>query len=104
MQSQLINKAVKDLLDKLVLDLAGYRWDSLCSFSDGKGMTVIELNVWRKDGQEAAGSIAYQLETGDVLRFHYPPIGQNAAEPIVDFLLDMYNLERDMCQANMTLL
>lgn len=102
MDTQLINKAVKDLLDKLVIDVPGYRWDSLCSFSDGRGMTVIELNVWRKDGQETAGRIAYQLETGDVLNFHYPPIGKDAPEPVVDFLLDLYNLERRMFEAGLS--
>jgi hypothetical protein len=99
METQLINKAVKDLLDKLVHDLIGYRWDSLCAFSDGQSMTVIELNIWRKDGQESAGRISYQLETGDVLRYHYPPIGGNAPEPIIDFLLDLYNLEKRISEA-----
>jgi hypothetical protein len=100
MDTKLINKAVKDLLDKLVHDLPGYRWDALCAFSDGQGMTMIELNVWRKDGQETAGRVAYQLETGDVLNYHYPPIGAHAPEPVVDFLLDMYNFERLMVEAN----
>jgi hypothetical protein len=100
MEMTLTNKAVKDLLDKLVRDLPGYRWDSMCAFSDGQGMTVIEVNVWRKDGQETAGRISYHLETGDVLRFHYPPIGQHAPEAVIDFLLDLYNLERKLYEAN----
>lgn len=89
-----INKAVKHLLDKLVEDLPGYRWDSVCSFSDGAGTTMIELNIFRRDGQEAAGHIAYRMETGEVHRFQYLPIKDNAPESIVDFLLDVYNFEK----------
>lgn len=101
MDSQYINKAVKELLDKLVHDLPGYRWDSLCAYSDGQGVTMIELNIFRKDGQEMAGRIAYQLETGEVHRFHYAPIGNHAPEMIVDFLLDVYNFERCMVNAGL---
>lgn len=98
-ESQYINKAVKELLNKLVQDLPGYRWDSLCSYSDGRGTTMIELNIFRRDGQESAGRIAYQLETGEVHRFHYTPIRDHAPETIVDFLLDVYNFEKRMSDA-----
>ena len=103
MEAHYINKAVKDLLDKLVGDLPGYRWDSACAYSDGRSMTMIELNIWRKDGQEAAGGIAYQLETGDVLHFRYPPMGREGPEQIVDFLLDLYNMERKLSDAALRL-
>ena len=93
MEHNFINKAVKELLDKICNHLQGYRWDSLCGFSDGKGLTLIELNLFRKDGQEMAGRIAYQLETGLVLRFYYPAFTGNAPEDILDFLLDVLNLE-----------
>ena len=93
MRAEDINRAVKDLLDKLVADLPGYRWDSLCTSAKEPSLTVIELNIWRKNGQESAGRIAYQLETGLVLHFHYPPIGNNVPEPVLDFLLDLYNFE-----------
>ncbi len=93
MESNFINKAVKDLLDKVCSDLPGYRWDSLCSYSNGRGLTLIELNLFRKDGQEMAGRIAYQLETGEVLRYHYPAFSGDAPTEILDFLLDVMNLE-----------
>jgi hypothetical protein len=96
MDAQYINKAVKELLDKLVRDLPGYRWDSLCTSTDGQGMTIIELNIFRKGGQEVAGRIAYQLETGEVLLFQYAPIRNHAPEMVVDFLLDVYNFEQQL--------
>jgi hypothetical protein len=96
MEAQYRNKVVKELLDKLVVDLPGYRWDSLCAFSDGQGTTMIELNIFRNGGQEVAGRIAYQLETGEVHRFHYRPIRDHAPETIVDFLLDVYNFEKQL--------
>jgi hypothetical protein len=103
MEVNAINKAVKELLDKMVTDLPGYRWDSMCAFSDGMGMTLIELNIFRREGQEAAGRIAYQLETGEVQRFHYTPIKADAPEMIVDFLLDVYNFEKRMSDAGASL-
>lgn len=99
MDSELINKAVRELLNKLVEDLPEYRWDSLCAYSDGLGTTMIELNIFRKNGQETAGKIAYQLETGIVHRFQYKPMRANAPEMIVDFLLDVYNFEKQMSAA-----
>jgi hypothetical protein len=99
METQLINKAVRELLDKLVTDLPGYRWDSFCTSSDGQGVTMIELNIFRKGGQEVAGRIAYRLETGEVQRFQYAPIRDHAPEMIVDFLLDVYNFEKQMFDA-----
>jgi hypothetical protein len=98
MDAQFINKAVRDLLNQLVRELPGYRWDALCAFRDGKGKTVMELNVWRNDGQERAGHITYQMETGEVLAYHYPPLGKGAPEPVLDFLLDLYNMERRLSE------
>jgi hypothetical protein len=103
MEAHYINKAVKELLDKLVHDLPGYRWDSLCSYNDGQGVTLIELNIFRRDGQETAGRIAYQLETGEVFRFHYAPIRDHAPESILDFLLDVYNFEKRMSDSKASL-
>lgn len=94
MEMVFVNKAVKEVLDKICSELNGYRWDSLCAFSDGKGITLIELNLYRKDGQELAGRIVYQLESGEVLRFHYPAFSGHAPEEILDFLLDVFNLEQ----------
>lgn len=96
MENNFVNKAVKELLDKICKDLKGYRWDSLCAYSNGKGLTLIELNLFRKDGQEMAGKITYQLETGEVLRFVYPAFQGQAPSEILDFLLDVLNLENQI--------
>jgi hypothetical protein len=87
------NKAVKELLDKLVQDVPGRRWESLVTFSDGKGVTVIELNIYRRDGQEKAGRISFRLESGEVLNAHYPGFEGDYPETVVDLLLDVVNLE-----------
>lgn len=93
-EQPIINKAVKELLDKLVREHEGYRWESMCSFSDGKGTTYIEVNVYREKGSERLGRIAYHLETGQVLNFRYNGYGDKGPESIVDLLLDITNLER----------
>ena len=89
----IINKAVKELLDKMVREIPGRRWESMVTFSDGKGTTVIELNVYRGGGQEKAGRIAYQLENGEVLEARYPGYDGAFPESILDLLLDVVNLE-----------
>lgn len=90
----IINKAVREILDKMVHDLPHYRWERLCTYSDGKGMTIIELNIYRAGGSERLGRIAYHLETGEVVNYRYPGYSDVAPESIVDLILDVVNLER----------
>jgi hypothetical protein len=99
MDAYWINKFVKELLDKMVDELPGFRWDSLHTSEDAQGITMVELNLFRRDGQEVAGMIAYQLKTGEVYRLNYRPIQAEASEMIVDLLLDVYNLERTLSEA-----
>ena len=89
----IINKAVREILDKMVRELPTYRWEGLCSFSDGKGTTIIELNIYRSGGSERLGRITYQLETGDVVNFRYRDLPEDAPDSIVDLILDVVNLE-----------
>lgn len=93
MEPQLINKAVREILDKMTQDLPAYRWESLCTFSDGKGKTFIEINIYRGGGSDKLGRIAYQLETGQVLNHSYRDFGEESPESILDFILDVVNLE-----------
>jgi hypothetical protein len=99
MEADSTNKAVRELLDKMVRDLPGYRWDSLCAYSDGMGHTIIEINIFRKSGQESAGRISYHLESGEVMTHHYPAFEGKVPETIVDFLLDVFNLEKRLSEA-----
>lgn len=85
-------------MDKMVLDIPGRRWESLVTWSDGKGVTVIEVNIYRRDGQEKAGRISYRLESGEVLSAHYPGFEGDFPETVVDLLLDVVNLEARFAQ------
>ena len=89
----IINKAVREILDKMVHELPQYRWESMVSYSDGKGTTIIELNIYRSGGSERLGRITYQLETGDVVNLRYKDLPSDAPESIVDLVLDVVNLE-----------
>lgn len=89
-----INKAVREILNQLVQELPRYRWESICTYSDGAGKTIIELNVYRSGGSERLGRIAYQLETGDVLNHSYPGMNGSSPSSILDFVLDVANFER----------
>lgn len=93
MEPDLINKAVKEILDKMVLDLPAYRWESLCTYSDGKGMTIIEINIYRSGGSEKLGRIAYRLESGLVQNHSYRDFVDETPDSILDFILDVVNLE-----------
>lgn len=91
-----INRAIKELLDKMARELPGRRWESLVTLSDGQGMTIIEINIYRRDGQEHAGRLAYRLETGIVKNVHYPGLTGECPEDILDLVLDVINLEQSM--------
>lgn len=93
-QPPYIRKAVRELLDKLTAELEGYRWESLCTYSDGKDQTMIELYIYRDGGQEMAARIAYRLESGELHNFHYSAYEGEPPEGIIDLLLDMVNIER----------
>ncbi|MEM0996772.1 MAG: hypothetical protein AAGN35_06825 [Bacteroidota bacterium] len=94
----IINKAVRELLEKMTREVSGRRWESMVTFSDGKGTTIIELNVYRGGGQERAGRIAYRLETGEVMEARYPGLGEELPESVVDLLLDAVNLEHQLAR------
>jgi hypothetical protein len=86
-------KAVKALLDKMALELPHRRWEALVTRSDGQGRTLIEVNVYRRDGQELAGRISYQLETGEVIDAFYPGFEGEFPATVIDLLLDVVDLE-----------
>ncbi len=90
----IINKAVREILDKMVRELPQYRWESLVNYSDGKGTTNIEVNIYRAGGSERLGRITYHLETGEVVDFKYRGYAGDAPESIVDLILDIVNMER----------
>lgn len=94
MEPTIINKAVREILDQLVRDFPDYRWESLCTESDGRGQTIIEVNIYRGGGSRRIGQVTYHLESGDILNFRYR--NQLTTEPtsVVDFVLDIVNMEK----------
>ena len=91
---QTTNRAVREILNQLVRQLPGYRWESICTFSDGRGRTIIELNLYRSGGSRRIARIAYQLETGAILNYSYRSDLGKAPDSVVDLLLDIANAER----------
>lgn len=97
-EPHIVNKAVREILDKLVEELPDYRWEGLCTSSNGPGETTIELNIYRNGGSERLGQISYHLESGDVLDYRYRGHLGDEQASIVDLVLDIVNLERDRVQ------
>jgi hypothetical protein len=87
-------RAAKAILDSITAELPGYRWESLCAYSDGKSKTVLELSLYRKNGSELVVSIGYHVETGEMMTHRYPGYEGEAPENIIDLLLDTHNHER----------
>jgi hypothetical protein len=87
-------KAIKAILDGITAELPGYRWESLCAYTDGKDMTVLEVSLYRKNGSELVVSVGYHVETGQMLQHRYPGYEGQAPETLIDLLLDAINMER----------
>ncbi len=87
-------RAIKAILDGITNELPGYRWESLCAFTDGKGKTVLEISLYRKNSSELVVSIGYHVEAGEMLHYRYPGYTGTAPESVIDLLLDTHNLER----------
>jgi hypothetical protein len=87
-------RAIKAILDGITAELPGYRWESLCAYADGKGMTVLEISLYRKNGSELVVSVGYHVETGQMLHHRYPGYQGQAPDTLIDLLLDAINLER----------
>jgi|GEM_PF-2341834 hypothetical protein len=88
------NLAVKRILDALIQELPGYRWERICSFSDGQGHTVVEVSLYRKGGSLLAARLSYHVESGRLLDYHYPAHEGVPPENVVDLLLDIHNTEK----------
>ena len=87
------NHAIKEILDQITQDLPGYRWERICAFTDGKDKTVLELSLYRQDGQELAASFAYQVETGEILHYRNSTRTLPTPDALIDLLLDIRNQE-----------
>jgi hypothetical protein len=88
------NHAVREILDGLVKELPGYRWERICAFSDGKETTIIEVSLYRKQGSEMAVTLSYQLETGALINCRYDAYNAPLPDSLIDLLLDICNFER----------
>lgn len=87
------NVAVKRILDQLVETLPGYRWERICTFSDGMETTIVEVSVYREGGSLLAVRLSYHVESGRLLDFHYLAHKGPKPETVIDLLLDIYNQE-----------
>ena len=93
------NQIVIDLLNKLIRENPSYTWKLRCSFSDGKGRTIMEVGIFGADGLRRHGRIAYQAETAEVLNYNYRDMETTAVSSIVDLLLDISNFEKQYPQS-----
>lgn len=87
------NVAVKRILDKLVESLPGYRWERICTYSDGMETTIVEVSIYRQGGSLLAARLSYHVESGRLMEFHYPSHNGPKPETVVDLLLDIFNQE-----------
>ena len=87
------NLAVNKILDQLTATLPGYRWERICTFSDGLETTIVEVSVYREGGSLLAARLSYHVESGRLLDFHYLAHKGSKPETVVDLLLDIFNHE-----------
>lgn len=84
---------VKDLLRKLSEMKAGLTWRINNTYTDGLNNTVLELLIFEDKSQ--TGRIAFRLEDGNVIKYHYKDLEKRKPVHIVDMLLDVIGYEMD---------
>lgn len=82
---------VKDLLRKLSEMKAGLTWRINNTYTDGLTNTVLELLIFENKLQ--TGRIAFRLEDGNVIKYHYKELEKRKPVHIVDMLLDVIGYE-----------
>ncbi|MFT7381960.1 MAG: hypothetical protein ACI9Z3_001853 [Roseivirga sp.] len=82
---------VKGLLNKLSEMRADLTWRINNTYSNGIDNTVLEILTFEKGIQ--TGRIAFQLEDGHVINYHYKEIEKQLPGQIVDILLDVISFE-----------
>lgn len=93
------NRIVIDLLNVLIGENRDYKWKLKCSYSDGKGKTIMEASIYSGENQHRHGRIAYVAETGNVLNFTYRGYQDRKPESVIDLMLDINNLEKHYKQS-----
>ena len=80
---------ILNLLNKFSNDHKNISWKMKCSFSDGLGTTINQINIIAQPGNRNIGIFSYRIETGRVLFCTYKKLKKPKSENIVDILLDM---------------
>ena len=85
---------ILNLLNKFSNDHKNISWKMKCSFSDGMGTTINQINIIAQPGNRNIGVFSYQIETGIVIFCNYKKLKKPKSENIVDMLLDMINYSK----------
>lgn len=84
---------VKGLLEKLSEIRPEFTWRINNTYSNGIDNTVLEIVTFEKGIQ--TGRIAFQLEDGHVINYHYKSLEKQLPGQIIDILLDAISLEME---------
>ena len=85
---------ILNLLNKFSEDHKNISWKIKCSFSDGMGTTINQINIMAQPGNRTIGIFTYTVETGIVSFCMYKKLKKTKSEDIVDMLLDMMNYSK----------
>jgi len=84
---------IVDLLNKICNDYRNLSWRISCNYVNGLGKTILEIFIIEHPRSYIKRKIAFQLENGRVLNHNIKEL-KGSTENIVDFLLDLINLEK----------
>ena len=85
---------ILNLLNKFSSDHENVSWKMECSYSDGMGTSINQIDIIAQPGNRTIGIFSYRVETGRVLFCMYKNLTKTKKENIVDMLLDMMNYSK----------
>jgi len=88
-------RTVLNLLTKLSNEHKNISWKMKCTFSDGIGTTINQIDIVSLTDNRIMGVFTYNVETGKVIVCTYKNLKKPKSENIVDLLLDLINYSKE---------
>ncbi|NRA10389.1 MAG: hypothetical protein HRT57_00365 [Crocinitomicaceae bacterium] len=85
---------ILNLLNEFSNEHENISWKMKCTYADGMGTSINEINIIAQPGNRNIGIITYRIETGMVMICSYKKLKKTSSENIVDMLLDLINYSK----------
>ena len=85
---------ILDLLNKFSNDNEAFSWKMKCTYSDGMGTAVNQIDIIAKSDNRCVGVFTFNITTGKVMICSYRDLKKARSGNIIDVLLDLINYSK----------